>query len=357
MTDGSIWNRKSWAEGSSDITIGQLEKQMKCLEKEIGDLLVAKVALRTSTYSLAGSEMDFERWNKESHANDWSYLDLICSRFTEPSTSTVTLKKHRDVNQQSRWRNSVLKAYGADKEKSDSTLHWCPIAGGWVIRDLITVAHIVRHNVTELAAEHLFGLAETKAGHIWSVKNGMPMLKCYEKMLDDASIVIIPTNDGKDLMVRVLDTNVSNKFGDTLTKEEGEDKNEEIIVASKKGLDGRILKFRTDFRPAKRYLYFGFAINILRRQRYESDGWWRDRVHFASTPFFSTPGKWVNETTLKKLAVRVGHLTPDEAENFGAMARDGKRGNEDPFLDQPQPEEDDYEEVQTCTIQRAYRQR
>jgi len=33
------------------------------------------------------------------------------------------------------------------------------------------------------------------------------------------------------------------------------------------------LTFRSDFRPAKRYLYFAFAMNILRRQRQDVPGW------------------------------------------------------------------------------------
>lgn len=84
----------------------------------------------------------------------------------------------------------------------------------------------------------------------------------------------------------------------------------------RKALHGRTLEFLTDHRPSMRYLYFAFVICILRRQRFEVDGWWKDRLKYADIPFFPTPRKWIRETMLRKLAVRIGHLPIDDAGKF-----------------------------------------
>jgi hypothetical protein len=252
------------------------------------------------------------------------------------------MKNPRDPSQQARWRQTVLNAYGSEHKKGK--LGWCPISGVWVEKQYLTTAHIVRYNVTELAAEHLFGSADKSGGHIWSIYNGIPMLQAYEAMIDDAKIAIIPTKDGKDLMVTVLDRN------------ELDNDEEETLYPMRRKLDGRILEFKTDHRPAMRYLYFNFAMSILRRQRYAVDGWWKDRVQYDNTPFFATPGKWVRETTLRKLAIRVGHLPEDEAKSFVAMTQgsvyDDLSLEEDVGAGEDKKKEK--EEVHTSSLQYAY---
>ncbi|KAI1350041.1 hypothetical protein F5Y01DRAFT_326733 [Xylaria sp. FL0043] len=298
MADLDICNRRTWEDGSNKLTRGQFQTETKLIEKEIGDLLVAKAGMRASTYKLAGMEVDTERRNKRAHTDDWAYLDLLLSQMQEPPGSTVTMKVKRDDSKQSRWRQAVLKAYGENNNKA-----WCPISKLWFPSSCITAAHIVRHNVTELAAEHLFGPAKDSSGHIWSTKNGIPLLSAYEKMLDDAVIAIIPTADGKDLKVVVLE---HASLEDEAVKGE----------SALRQLNGQVLEFRTEHRPSMRYLYFSFAVNILRRQRYAVDGWWKHRIHYTEVPFFATPGKWIKETTLRKLAVRIGHLPIPEVRDF-----------------------------------------
>ncbi|KAI0868802.1 hypothetical protein GGS24DRAFT_506400 [Hypoxylon argillaceum] len=326
--------KTSWNDGSIEMTKGRFETETKHLEEEIGDLLVAKAAMRASKYELAGRELDAERWDKSAHAEDWAYLDLLLSRLKEPSGSTVTMKNPRDPSQQSRWRQAVLTAYNAEEKRGA----WCPISQRWFPKSHITAAHIIRYNVTEMAAVHLFGAADKASGHIWSTQNGIPLLDMYEAMLDDAKIAIVPTQDSKDLMVIVLDQ-------DILEDEEEHHIDQSVPFGRK--LHGRILQFRNDYRPAMRYLYFNFAMNILRRQRYAVDGWWRDRVEYAGIPFFPTPGKWIKETTLRKLAIRIGHLPEKEARSF--VGKEGSDGSEEGVGDEEK------EELITSCLQHAYR--
>ncbi|KAI0184162.1 hypothetical protein EV127DRAFT_305125, partial [Xylaria flabelliformis] len=291
--------------GSLEMTRRQFQEEMKSLEEDIGALLVERVHMRTSTNQLAAKEVDTERWNKLAHAEDWSYIDLLASRLKEPSGSTVTMKNPRNADKQARWRKAVIKAYGVESSNGRSV--WCPISQRYKHVQNMTAAHIVRHNVGEPAAVHLFGPLNDSDGHIWSIRNGIPLFNVYEEMLDDGKIAIVPTKDGKDLMVVVLDE---------AERSEPSDPNDPIPLGQ--ALHGRILKFLNDCRPAVRYLYFCFAMNLLRRQKFEVDGWWKDRIAHADTPFLPAPGKWVRESILRKLAIRIGHLPTEEADDFVA---------------------------------------
>ncbi|KAI0856082.1 hypothetical protein F4860DRAFT_507013 [Xylaria cubensis] len=335
--------KASWQDGSLEMTRGQFQEEMKSLEEDIGALLVERVHMRTSTNQLAAKEVDTERWNKLAHAEDWSYIDLLASRLKEPSGSTVTMKNPRNADKQARWRKAVIKAYGVESSNGRSV--WCPISQRYEHVQSMTAAHIVRYNVGEPAAVHLFGPLNDSDGHIWSIRNGIPLFNVYEEMLEDGKIAIVPTKDGKDLMVVVLDE---------AERSEPSDPSDPIPLGQ--ALHGRILKFLNDCRPAVRYLYFCFAMNLLRRQRFEVDGWWKDRIAHADTPFFPAPGKWVRESILRKLAIRIGHLPTEEADDFVAMIKCSKP--EDPFQEREVGEEEkgdeEKEEVFTSYLQYTY---
>ncbi|KAI1148732.1 hypothetical protein F4825DRAFT_454143 [Nemania diffusa] len=136
-------------------------------------------------------------------------------------------------------------------------------------------------------------------------------------MLDDTEIAIISTKDSKDLMVIVLDQEML----------DNKDEDVDQLIPFGRKLHGRTLQFQNEYRRAMRYLYFNFAMNILRRQRYAVDGWWRDRIQYAGIPFFPTPGEWIKETTLRRIAIRIGHLPAEEARSF--VGKEGSGGSEE----------------------------
>ncbi|KAI1824152.1 hypothetical protein F4861DRAFT_548933 [Xylaria intraflava] len=330
--------KSDWKRGLTDTQNHQFLEEAKDLEEKIGELQVAKIAMRASFYELSGLAADGERWNKRSHADDWTHMDLFVSRFKESSRSTEALKTTLDAKKQESWRQAVLKAYGAN-----GNLGWCPVSAQWLPKDMLTAGHIVRHNITELAAEYLFGLSATPGGHLWSIRNGISILPMYQKMLDDAKISIVPTRDGEGLMIVVLD--------DGLPSDEAGSEHTNFPIG--KDLDGRRLEFRNDHRPAMRYLYFNFAINVLRRQRYDADGWWRDRIYHADKiPYFATPGKWVQETTLQKLAIRIGHVSEGEAGSFLMGA-----GLENPSWAKDPEKDEDKTEMIVSIVENVYQGR
>ncbi|KAI1814996.1 hypothetical protein GGS20DRAFT_584928 [Poronia punctata] len=314
--------QEEWNEGSVQMTRGQYDEEVRQLQMQMKRHLVEKVCLRSTKWETAGRMADAERWNKQDFAADWSYIDLLVNKLQEPSGANSTMKNPRDPSHQERWRKAVLRAYGA--EKPHGKIIWCPISHQWMSATNVKVAHIVRYNVGEPSAVYLFGAYDGPEGHIWSVRNGIPLSAEYEELLDDGQIAIVPTEDGEGLMVIVL------------SEEEISDMSDEAML-NPRGvkLHQRCLKFLNDHRPAMRYLYFCYAINLLRRQRFEVRGWWKDHLQCSGTSFFATPGQWVRETTLRKLARRVGHLPDSEAEEFVAATKGSQL--EDPFQDNDFP--------------------
>ncbi|KAH8164945.1 hypothetical protein CIB48_g3288 [Xylaria polymorpha] len=234
--------------------------------------------------------------NKRAHAKNWSYIELLASRLKEPSKATLTMKNPRNLDQQARWRKAIMKAYSSEKAIGQSVLAWCPIAQGY--NRSITAAYIIRFNVE------------------------------YKEMLDNAKIDIISTKDSKDLIVIV--------FNEDERVQEPEPS--ELTPAAGRALYRRTLKFLTNHRPSMRYLYFAFTINLIRREKFKVHRWKKDRLEYADTPFFPTPGNWIRETTLRKLAMRIGHMPVQEAGEFVST-----RGIylEDPFLQGKNEEEDE----------------
>lgn len=219
-----------------------------------------------------------------------------------------------------------MKAYSSEKAIGQSVLAWCPIAQGY--NRSITAAYIIRFNVGKPAAVHLFGPTDNLEGHIWSTKKRILFILEYKEMLDNAKIDIISTKDSKDLIVIV--------FNEDERVQEPEPS--ELTPAAGRALYRRTLKFLTNHRPSMRYLYFAFTINLIRREKFKVHRWKKDRLEYADTPFFPTPGNWIRETTLRKLAMRIGHMPVQEAGEFVST-----RGIylEDPFLQGKNEEEDE----------------
>ncbi|KAI1271102.1 hypothetical protein F5Y07DRAFT_406068 [Xylaria sp. FL0933] len=308
--------RENYKRGLLDTTRDRFKAETQRLEERASNLLVQKIHMRTSTYELAGKELDVERWGKRAHAEDWSYIDSLGSPLKEPSG--------RNPDRQARWRKAVMEAYGAKTGVGKEA--WCPITQRY--SSMITAAHIVRCDVREPAAVHLFGFTDNPEGHIWDTRNGISLVPPYAEMLDDAEIAIVPTNDGKDLMVIVLDE-------DERVREPDPDS----LIPTGRALHGRILKFKTDHRPSMRYLYFAFVINLLRREKFSVHGWRRYRIEYPNMPYFRAPENWIRMTTLRKLAIKMGHMPAQEADEFISMIKGIRL--EDPSLEIKNKEEEE----------------
>ncbi|KAE8150105.1 hypothetical protein BDV25DRAFT_140160 [Aspergillus avenaceus] len=73
-------------------------------------------------------------------------------------------------------------------------------------------------------------------------------------------------------------------------------------------LDNRVLQFRGSYRPAARYVYFHYCLQVLRRAWKVGPG---QRAAFYLTdelgkPFWGTPGRYIAKTMLRSLVEELG---------------------------------------------------
>ncbi|KAK0758882.1 hypothetical protein N5P37_008368 [Trichoderma harzianum] len=293
-----------WHTGSLDLGEDEYRSQIKQLERLITALRGDVVVIQTFRHELSGRLMDNMIWQHDCQNTDGVYLGLLISRYKSPEVARLSLFASRDTDAQERFRKKVFKAYDAVDRDSE----WCVISGKYFYKRIVEVVHIVGYNVGEPSARHLFGPPGDKDGHLMADKNGIPMHYELKKLFDDARLVIVPEvqpngNPRKGCWkVHYLD--------DPDTYEPSP------WVPSGRELHGRSLQFRNDFRPSDRYLYFAFCMNILRRQRHEAPGWWRDYLVDGVGKAWAAPGTYLCTLTLRMLAYHVGHLTEKEAVEF-----------------------------------------
>ncbi|KAI0839503.1 hypothetical protein F5Y06DRAFT_295528 [Hypoxylon sp. FL0890] len=294
-----------WHAGALSFTYSQYKDQVLRLEVEISDLARKFVVVKTSRQTLLGCLVDNELWEGIYQGRGLKYMDLLveqCTAFREPQRTLFRpSNKAYDM-----FRKNVFDSYRA---RLDGDLAWCVVSGRAYNQSYIEVAHIIKHNVGEVQACYLFGRPLHSNGHITGPQNGIPIHSGYKKLFDGARIAFVPVPQRPNSWkIFVIDRTI---------REEG---NTWDIQPWGAHLDRHELKFPegVDFRPVSSYLYFSFCVNILRKQRHEARGWWRTILENYDKTVWAHLGttSYMRASTLKKLALRIGHLNPDEIEPF-----------------------------------------
>lgn len=149
--------------------------------------------------------------------------------------------------------------------KPNGSKLWCPVLGNFGPETHRITAHIVPYMLGQRT-----DLWKDSADELFSARNGMTIDREVEKVFDIHQVVFVPATpvpvEGpiKDWKFKILDK--------TLLKKEAPNgpKGEERTWAD---LDGKLLEFRTEARPAARYLYYHYVVSLLRSQRHCRKGW------------------------------------------------------------------------------------
>ena len=191
---------------------------------------------------------------------------------------------------------------------------YCNISRGYIPSSEMKSAHIVPHTLGDVLAEHFFGAPDNaEAGHLFDVRNGIPMHSQLESWFHSNAIAIIPANDADvdpDPNADLSSVPKENRYKVIVLDKslfEEEFKNYKIEDLNTDYLDGRLLGFKSDFRLRKRFLYLHFLLSILRRRRDEVKNFSQDEMHMASSQFWATAGGWLRQSALRALRRRVGH--------------------------------------------------
>lgn len=221
----------------------------------------------------------------------------------------------RDTNQQSSFRADMIQAYEAKHPTKEWV--WCPILGDYTDDDDIQASHLFPYMNGQDTMDAIFG--KTRPGELFSPRNGLLMCRKLERYFDAGKFVIVP--DVPNVQENVLVSTVKS----WLSREPREyrvriidpdwEMNEQQI--SRWGeltygqLEGRKLRFRSSFRPAARYLYFHYCVQMLRMcWQHSSQGKSSQAAAILRAekgrPFWGTAGRYLPRNMLLALVEEMG---------------------------------------------------
>ncbi|KAI9374622.1 hypothetical protein BJX61DRAFT_281253 [Aspergillus egyptiacus] len=212
----------------------------------------------------------------------------------------------RDPSKQSQFREQMLRDY----ESLDKHSAWCPILGAWVSKENVVAAHLFPYKAGQDAMDAIFG--RVRPAELFSSRNGLVIYRDVERYFDKGIMVVVPdlperptrsalqfwrNSEIRDYKLRII-------------RKDWERMDSFFTVGVRwRDLDGKRLEFRGPFRPAARYVYFHYCMQILRRawQAGSPPGAVPILQDELGKPFWGTPGKYIAKNMLRAVMEEVGH--------------------------------------------------
>ena len=286
-------------------------------EDEAGTLREEEKALELKNRILAEhiERMTFPRTNEARVHRQW-VMELLTSTPTHKGglgMGGITGQGPRDTSAQSNFREKLENACKS-KHPDDrhDNLHWCPITSSWVDAGSIRAAHIFPYGAGQTAMDQLFGRDDNDREELFEPENGLMMSMGAEKRIENGWMVLVPDMPA-DATTAQLDTWSKAKVKEyklrVLCPENANMKKYLDITEARvwNDLDGQRVQFRSDHRPRARYLYWQFAIALLRKAL-QSD-------HKKNNPvaaelgkrYWGTGGPWIRRKYLLAFTEYLGH--------------------------------------------------
>ncbi|KAI9848049.1 MAG: hypothetical protein M1837_001151 [Sclerophora amabilis] len=218
-----------------------------------------------------------------------AFASALLHLYKDPGSS-----KSRSSTMQTLMRRDTIKAYDANPRKEDNkSPGWlrCTMTGRFFQEQVLKAAHIVPSMLGVELADYIFGVGT--GARLYSVDNCLLLHMDIEIALSNGTLVIVPV-DPTENPIRRWKAVVTN---DACRNQNAV--NEDSCLGD---LDGRELEFRTEQRPAARFLYYHFVMTLLRRRQYRQPGWERLWAEFSKTQPWPTPGRYLRQSMLLTLA-------------------------------------------------------
>ncbi|KAI1338592.1 hypothetical protein F5Y15DRAFT_386341 [Xylariaceae sp. FL0016] len=299
---------QEWKTGTLNVRNTTYSRGVWQLLSDVREMTKKLAIARGSQNEILGIMTDHELYPGDASAEGWKdWDDLLHMRLPEGSHSCLAHPEftpfqvcvfRREVEE---YYNTARRSYvGPSFNRQE---RFCAISGRWYLPYETGVAHLIRPDVGEKAANQLFGPRSYWAGHLMSPQNGIPMHEDYVHLFEEGKIIIVPAEDEGALKVHVLDRGLLED--DRHGRPDGNSQ-----------LHNRILKFpkETRHRPSMRYLYYSACVNIFRKQRREKKGWWKD--HFDERWKLALKDERIRTSTLETVAVNMGHIPESEFATF-----------------------------------------
>ena len=218
----------------------------------------------------------------------------------------------RDTSAQSNFRKKLEIACNSKHPSDEHDLHWCPIKSAWVSAYAIRAAHVFPNSAGQIAMDQMFGRDGDNREELFEPENGMMMCVDAEKRIENGWMVLVP-DVPDDATTAQLNTwsnaNIKEYKLRVLCPEKADMKKWLDISESSKwnDLDGQRVQFKSPHRPRARYLYWQFAVALLRK------AWQTD--HRKDNPiipglgkrYWGTGGPWIKRKYLSAFTQYLGH--------------------------------------------------
>ncbi|KAF3027321.1 hypothetical protein E8E15_005644 [Penicillium rubens] len=215
---------------------------------------------------------------------------------------------------------------------------WDPIIGDYVEEESIQASHLFPYMNGQDTMDAIFG--KKRSEELFSPRNGLLLHTRLERYWDAGKFVIVPDIpsfqgnalvsavkywlecEPREYRVRLIDPDWE-KLDESVSRQ---------TSLTFRQLEGRPLKFRSGFRPAARYLYFHYCVQVLRMCWQHSN---RGKSSQAAAllqaekgrPFWGTAGRYLPHNMLLALVEEMGHEY-----SFVMNGAAGSRANDDKLL-------------------------
>jgi hypothetical protein len=236
--------------------------------------------------------------------SDNAFAAALLRLYKDPKMS----KRSRSA-MQSALRIDTIEAYAAtptENDNKDKGHLRCALTGEFDRSIRIRAVHIVPYCIGEELAGYLFG--PDQGLRLNRPDNCLMMHEDIELAFDNGNITIFPV----DAVARpVL------RWKIILVNQDARNQPLQLKTVSTVGeLDGKEIIFRTDQRPASRFLYYHFVVSLLLCRSRENSGWEALWLRYGKAEPWPTPGRYLRESMLSALTRCVGNVEESDFAEF-----------------------------------------
>ncbi len=222
----------------------------------------------------------------------------------------------RDSGLQSQLRTELLQEMRPEHPDDLRQLYNCPITGLWHVK--VTAAHIFPSAAGEDIMTSIFGLAqldkvigepETGQSELFRAVNGILWCEEAEERWSKGFFTIVPSvsDEPSKQEIRAWQESNPKEYKIRILDHKAKLMQMKLLETDRtwQDLDGEAVKFKTDFRPRARYLYFAYCCAMLRQAH--------NQQHQVVTQqqlrkkFWGTPGAYMRRHMLLGFVEELGH--------------------------------------------------
>ncbi|KAL8785703.1 MAG: hypothetical protein Q9195_008526 [Heterodermia aff. obscurata] len=221
-----------------------------------------------------------------------AYVPILLKLYKDPSSFYT-----RSMNLQINMKEKAIKKYASHVGAPKGQL-WCPILGDYYPSKAFKAVHIVPHALGPELVDYVFGPGA--GSRLDSADNCLLMHRDAQLHFDSGSIVLVPAVPS-ETPIKTWKIRITN-----WAPAAGGDK---AGLKSLGDLENTIVNFRhTDERPAVRFLYFRFALTLLRNKRDRTPGWEHYFRELSIGRPFAAMGPYIRKSMMVTLARAAGHF-------------------------------------------------